>query len=512
MRASKREFIKVWIAAKPAGALLRAGLWSSVIIFFALVSGCQDSRRPSYILIAADQLSFNSFSCVEDRISPASGLNTLCHESIRFSNAFTTSTQSAAAMASLLTGAYPFRHKLHRSFDRLDPDLPVLAEFFKARHYRTAFWSAKPTILRKTGLARGFDLFDDTYFLGQAAFSTDFRQQARQFESWAAEDSAPFLAVLYNADLELLNEGETQISNLEKFDESLGQFFARLKELNLWESNYIVVAGLQGKSDYGRVNESVFSNLHGENTNVALFIKPPRQKGDEGINWKIDTTLTVADFGFSLIRTLDPAYRPPEDHPRFPVWDISGLWSTNEVDSLPNSPRQVLIEGANTWKAALETRYALLFKNYLFLEGSENELYNKLTDGLETINLNREQPDEVRAEDLRALQDLRRTTDAARWTQFMPAEYRWVRANRAYWSQPNDRAAVFAAESARLKKEKRTQPLSTLLVYFQNPQREKDMLYERARRHSYNLSLENVWGLWDKNRVWPQPRLTTANQ
>lgn len=468
-----------------------AGLWS--------LTSCQENKKPSFIIIAADQLSFNSFACNEDKNIRDSGLNILCQESIRFTNAFTTSTQSAAAMGSLLSGTYPFQNSLHRSFDRINPNQVLIQELFKKSGYRTSFFSGKPTILKKTGLARGFDIFDDSTFLNQNMYSLDLKRQINIFENWVQESGEPFFSVIYTSELESLNEGETQISGLEHFDETLGQFFLKLKENNLWESNYVIVTGLQGKSQYSRPYESRFSNLHSENTNVALFIKPPRQKGDEGINWKIDTLVNLADFSYSLMKTIEPALNITQNSD-FPIFDFSGFWSKNEIENFPNLPRKLLLETANTWKQPLELRFGLIFKNYLFLESENNEFYNKLTDGLETIDLIKTQ-EEVTEEDLNQLNNIRKNIKAKKWTQYQPAVYDWVLSNQAYWSQPNNRAEVFQKEKMRLAQQKNFQPLSTLLVYFQNPKLEKDSLYEEARRQSYNLSLENVWGLWSDNRA-----------
>lgn len=413
-------------------------------------------------------------------------------------------------MGSLLTATYPFTHQLHRSFDRLNPDIPLLSEHFKKRKYRTSFWSGKPTLLRKTGLSRGFDFFDDLTLLAYPSYSVGFRKQSEMFLDWAAESSTPFFSVIYTSDLDTINEGEEQISGVEKFDEGLGQFFQRLKDENLWESNYIIVLGLQGKSDYNRINESVFSNLHTEATRIALFIKPPRQKGDEGINWKIDSSINLADFGYSLMKTLDQTITIASDH-SFPIWNFAGLWSTNELDSIPNEPRRLLVEAANTWKKPLELRFSLVFKNYLFIESQQNEFYNRLTDGLETINLIESQ-NEILNEDLKALRRIREASQAEKWVNYTGREYRLSQMNREYWAKPNSRASVFEKEQLRLKKDKNTNPLSTMLIYFKNPKSEKDMLYEEARRHSYNLSVENIWGLWDPERKWPQPTATSANQ
>lgn len=405
-------------------------------------------------------------------------------------------------MGSLLSGAYPFQHRLHRSFDRINPDQPLLQEFFKTANYRTSFWSGNPTILKKTGLSRGFDVFDDTSFLNQSMYSMNFKNQTRLFKNWSAESSVPYFSVIYTSELESLNEGETQISSIENFDDKLGHFFNELKAANQWESNYVVVLGLQGESEYNRPNESAFSNLHSENTNIALFVKPPRQKGDEGINWKIDSAVNLADLGFSLIKTLNPNHRAADD-PQFPVWEFSGLWSKREI--LPLEARKILVETTNTWKHELEIRFAIICKNYLFIESAENEFYNKLTDGLETIDLINFQT-LLNEDDLSNLEKIRKDANARKWTDFQPPDYKWVISNREYWSNPNARRKLFQNEKNRLAGDPVTQPLSTLLIYFQDPKTEKDANYEDARRNSYNLAYENVWGLWNTHKVWPIPR------
>ena len=119
-----------------------------LLVLWAFTS-CSKKEKPSFLIIAADQLSFGSFFCGEDKTSTYSGLNTLCQESIRFSNAYTTSTQTAAAMGSLLSGLYPFQHQLHRSFDRISAKVPLVQEILKKQNYRTSFWSGKPTVLKK---------------------------------------------------------------------------------------------------------------------------------------------------------------------------------------------------------------------------------------------------------------------------------------------------------------------------------------------------------------------------
>ncbi|MBY0452278.1 MAG: sulfatase-like hydrolase/transferase, partial [Bdellovibrionaceae bacterium] len=134
-------------------------------------------------MVAVDRLSFNSYSCGEDRNNLNSGFNTLCQESIRYTNTYATSTQSAASLASLLTARYPYEHGIHRNQDRVRAELPQLQEIFKANGYRTAFFSANPNVMRRTGLARGFDLFEDSSFLNQNSYTTRLAEQTKDRKS-----------------------------------------------------------------------------------------------------------------------------------------------------------------------------------------------------------------------------------------------------------------------------------------------------------------------------------------
>ena len=185
------------------------------------------------IVIAVDRLSFNTFSCGDDKQNSASGLNTLCNEGIRFTHAYTTSTQSAAAMGSLLTGLYPVQHQLHRSFDRLNRQVGLIQEQALRSGYRTLFLSGSPSILKRTGLSAGFDFFDDLTFLEKKTYFLDFKIQAEKFFNLIQDDADAFFSVIYNSELESPNEGESEISKFEKLDEKFFNFFKLLKQKNL---------------------------------------------------------------------------------------------------------------------------------------------------------------------------------------------------------------------------------------------------------------------------------------
>lgn len=519
MKRSKLSSYKVWI----------------IFLFFIIVnisgllslSGCQSKAKPSFIILAVDNLSFNSFACSDDKSRQTSGLSSLCQESLRFTHAYTASTSSAGAMASLLTGAYPYRHHIHRSRDRLNSKEISVAELSSAKGYRTSFWSGSPTILRKTGLARGFDYFDDLSFLDKKNYLVSLNQQTELFLNWQNESNLPFFSIIYNSELESLNEGESEISSFEKFDEKLSNFIDQLKKSQNWEQNYFIIVGLQGGSDYNRIHETRFSNLHSENTNITLFIKPPRQKGDEGIHWKIDTPISLTDLGYTLKKLIAENYQSVIDE-NFPQIDLARYWNSNNQTNSEILPRRLLIESANTWSESIETRFAILYKNLLYIEQSEaDEIYNTLNDGLETIDVSAIATitqNDFKNENRQILSEIRNNYELARWNVYQNLNYKWIETNRNYWAKPNSRASILETELARIKIEKTSQPLSALVIdYLENQNRsaelkkinlfvdsnpqflsDKSQFFEEARRQSLNLSLENIWGLWSPAKNWLQ--------
>lgn len=523
MAPSKLSLIKVWILS----AAFAAGLSS--------LAACQKDKKPSVLVIAVDRLAFNTFSCGDDKQNSASGLNLLCKEAIRFTHAYTTSTQPSAALASLLTGVYPVQHQLHRSFDRLDSKVKTIQDQAGKLGYHTYFFGGSPSVLRKTGLADSFDIFDDSSFIEKKSYFTDFKIQSEKFLSLVKENANSFFSVIYNSELETLNEGESETSSIEKLDEKLFQFFGELKKQNLWEKNYIVVVGLQGESDYRRLSETPFSNLNSENTRITLFVKPPRSKGDEGIFWKFDSPVNLADIGHSLwgtIGDLNDSNRN-EISQEFPIFDISSAWlDPGKSTILP--ARRILVEAIDTWSKGLFVRFSVIYKNFVFIEDVKNQVYNTLTDGLESIDISTKQSPFI-VENTLSLINLRSRYQLGTWQNHQSKWNEWVLNNREYWSNPNSRVTYLKKELDRLNESGESQPLSALLLkhlistkkttalkninigpmpFKKDISREmqRDWFYEHAKLHSINLALENIWGLWQPKKEWLYSDLILENQ
>ncbi len=126
-----------------------------------------DPSRPDILLVTVDSLRADVLASSGDRGAPgpataaAPVISRLAFEGLRASVAFTPSTLSIPSYASILTGAAPADHGIHREGRRKVPALPTAGQRFAEYGYRTAaFLGTSRLSAQRTGLSRGFELYD----------------------------------------------------------------------------------------------------------------------------------------------------------------------------------------------------------------------------------------------------------------------------------------------------------------------------------------------------------------
>jgi hypothetical protein len=350
-----------------------------VIIALLFWTSCQSQQQDSVLVLAFEQLSSEDLNCSEERFSLdsglASGLALMCNESIRFTHAFTTSLQPAAAMGSLLTATYPIQHRLRSNSDRIDSSFDLLSDVAYKKNYRTGFFSGSPSILKKSGLSRSFEIFDDSIASQDGRFSWPISNQITQLSNWIFDEKKPFLGIVYFANFDL----NQPISDED--DEKLFTLFEALKKRGLWDKSHIILTGLRGQNKYSRVGETAFSNLHSENTNVAFLYKPPRQKGDDGISWKSDNLISLADIGHSLFCLFNACPSRNNETPAA----LPEILQTQDIQSSISDQKIILIEAANPFDSN-QVSFALRSKTNLFLNSPQLQYFNTLADRSEAID------------------------------------------------------------------------------------------------------------------------------
>jgi Arylsulfatase A and related enzymes len=364
-------------------------------MFIGLVQvGCQTNERDSILVLAVEDLSFNDLNCNQER-DERSGIQILCAESVRFTHSFTPSTLAVPTLSSLMTGLYPFQHGVHHNGSPpLAAEYDTVAELALRQEYRTSFFSGGAPVLRKSGLNQGFEFFDDNFTPTLTSLYKPFKKNIENFLTWARSDagSTPYFSVLYVPDLIFTNTqtstdmGEARNlsfeSQLDEFDENLFDLITALKKEHRWDRTTLILVGLSGRAPAPRIGELVPMNLHSENTQVALMIKPAQaKKRDEAMAWKVDRNVTLVDVGRTLFEMLGES-RPEQMNSDFPTYSLLSLLKSPNSD-IPEDRPLLLESGWAFWREAGPIRTAVIASHVLYINDREPGLFNTLVDRFE---------------------------------------------------------------------------------------------------------------------------------
>jgi hypothetical protein len=370
----------------------RAGFLLGLFYLLLTQTSCQQSHSTSIVVVAVDSLSVGDISCTQRQAS-RSGLVVLCEDSIRFTHAYTPSTMSAPTLASLLTGLYPFQHGLHNNGS---PGLPSsfqsVAESAVEKKYRTGFFSGGAPIFRKTGLNQGFEVFDDGFVPSLQQIYKPFKKNIDAFEVWLSQEVKhdPFIAYFYVPDLNFIDTvtvsptGETRSrtydSQLEELDTQLLHLIRVLKKRDQWRETMFVFTGLNGRIINPRLEEFPPLNVHVENTQVPLFIKPPQKVRDTNLHWTIDRNVSLVDVGATLFDVVGD--KIPTANANFPIFSLKN--SIVKIDALPPEDRAILMEsGWAQWHKTGGLRAATINNQDYVVYDQKPKYFNLLTDRLE---------------------------------------------------------------------------------------------------------------------------------
>lgn len=367
----------------------KVGLLLLICLTFA---GCtfRSDPKPSILVIAVEGLGFDSVSC------DAPGYQTLCDESVRFTHAFTPSVMSQATLASILTGRYPYEHGVaNNGTDFLSAKFETVAEVAVSKGYRTSFFSGGPPIWRKSGLAQGFETFDDYFMIHYHRLYRPARETSERFLEWLSNDAEEkaFFSVLFWPDLQFpdattRNEmGEirerTYQGQTRAVGEALQYVIQNLRKLKRWDNTFVVLLETNGHLLRPRNLQTDTLSLLSNNTQVALLIKPARKPRDAGVEWKIDRNVTLVDLAPTFLDIMGAAKKKADDD-ELEVVSLKGVLYRPYVDWNPERP--LLTETAwPLWRNWGSTRWALRTDPYLFIHDVQPQLYNTLTDRMELM-------------------------------------------------------------------------------------------------------------------------------
>jgi len=381
-------------ALRIIGLLLPLVAASAALMIFA---GCRTEEKNSILILAFEHLNSQENLCDREKNAlQKSGFTELCGESIRFTHAYVPSTLTVPNLSTLLTGLYPYQHHVrHNGPPGLSPEFVSAAEIALQSDYRTSFFSGGAPVFRKSGLNQGFEVFDEAIQLAPRNFFRPFNQSVTDFSNWLKGEAKekPFFSVIYIPDLIFkdsptindLSEARSlgYESQLEEMDESLSRLMTLLKKNHVWDQTTVIVTGLNGRPNPERTEIIQPLNLHSENIQVSLLIKPPHPPRAVKASRTFDASISLADIGRTLFELMGQNLRKrPDIDSLFPVLSFKdNLDSTSAV-----WPPQRAIPIESSWLVGHQlgsTRAGVVLNHELLLLDKKPKIYNTLTDRLE---------------------------------------------------------------------------------------------------------------------------------
>lgn len=159
----------------------------------ALLAACgaADDARPDIVVVVMDTARPDYLSVYGHPRPTSPFLEEFARQGVVYERAYSTSCWTLPAHASLFTGASPQKHGATQAKPSLGPELPVLAEQLAAAGYRTGGFSANAWVSRTSGLARGFETFEDKWRRAESPDAgPDVHPTVVAVREWLAKDDA----------------------------------------------------------------------------------------------------------------------------------------------------------------------------------------------------------------------------------------------------------------------------------------------------------------------------------
>lgn len=389
-----------------------------ILVSVVSIIGCESTKsaQPSLLILAVENLSFDSFSCQTYEGKELSGFRLLCEEGILFLQSFTPSLSSQATAASILTGLYPYEHGVrHNGSVALPPEIDTLSELAYSKNYRTAFFGGSQTIKHHSRVHQGFQVYDDGGLFLRTAFYRPIELTLNEFWKWLRLEgkSRPYFSFIQVSDLLYPQEqtrddqgdlrGRTFESQLEEVDESLFSLFAKLKSSKQWKNTIIVFTSLQGSVTEVNRRENPNVNLFSERVHVPLIIKPIQSEKEETPrSWNVDNPVTLVDIGITVANLMGVKFK---------------VESQQEIiDVLNSEPSERVLIQESGWPLFQENglvRYSFRKGHWLWINDLQPRIYNGLTDVNEWSQIPVE---DSQVQALRATIEAKFSGDFPRWS------------------------------------------------------------------------------------------------
>jgi len=288
-------------------------IWLLVCLPAVLAPACdwlpraKPTPRPDVIVVAVDSLRRDHLDIYDYGRETAPNLRNFAGDSVLFRAAYSPSSWAKPAVASLLTGLYPWSHTADGE-SRLPPEPLRLAELLAAADYTTFAVSTHPETSTEQGFAQGFDEFVHApnaradsvidaalrriektpagapllLFLHLGDPRGPYDAPPPYGDAWPTKGTGPFDPAQIDADTSadaIADMRAAYDAEIAFVDAQFGRLVAALRAAGRYDPTMIVFTGTHGEElqEHGRGGHG--HSLYEEVLAIPLLMKFPRQAG-----------------------------------------------------------------------------------------------------------------------------------------------------------------------------------------------------------------------------------------
>jgi arylsulfatase A-like enzyme/Tfp pilus assembly protein PilF len=290
-----------------------------------MLAACSPRRPVNVLLVTFDTTRADFLGCYGKASARTPNLDRLAAEGTLFLNAMTAIPITLPSHSTIFTGTYPIAHGVRdNSLFRLPDSRTTLAEILKARGHATGAAIGGFPLVRSSGIAQGFDFYDDHVTIALEDYKGDPVERPQQFFfderpaprvndailPWLrAHARSPFFAWVHYWDphhphippapfnelyAQDLYQGEIAFA-----DQSLGVLLDELKAQGVYDKTIIVISADHGEGR-GEHNEDTHSMLAYNTTlHDPLIMRIPGEPAGRRVPTRVGTVdilPTVLDF------------------------------------------------------------------------------------------------------------------------------------------------------------------------------------------------------------------------
>ncbi len=336
------------------------------------------------VLITIDTLRADRLGVYGSTRNLTPALDRFAAGATRFTAAVTQVPLTLPAHATILTGHHPQRHGVRTNDGfRLGASTPTLAEALRGRGYATGAFIGGYPLRGGTGLARGFDRYDDDFLRTSSRVERRADEVVDAALAWIEQHrGGPFFAWVHLFDphspytpppafaaahADAPYDGEVAYT-----DSAVGRFFDRLEQMGTFSSAAIVVVADHGESlgDHGERTHGTF--LYDATIRVPLLVRLPG--APSGV---VTAPVETADLAPTIAAIAGTAMESTDGVSLVPI--IDGAAGDPERPAYAESYYQNVLLGWSPLRAVRTARWK-------FIEAPRSELYDLAADPSEVRN------------------------------------------------------------------------------------------------------------------------------